>query len=151
LMNSIVNPVKNIKEQFLAARVKYQQDKQRKADAKRIEDEKIAKARQIEDAKRVAADLKKEGAKEEARAVIEHAKTAPVVLAPAKPVVEKAQGSVMRTEYDFTIERPELVPAAYRAIDERLIRKQVNAFGLDANIPGVKVTARQVESTRGVA
>jgi len=151
LMNSFVNPIKEIKERWLAARVKYQQEKQRKADARRIEEEKIAKARQIEDAKRVAADLRKEGAKEEAKAVIEHAKTAPVVLAPAKPVVEKPKGSVMSEEYEFVIEHPELVPIKYRPIDEKLIRKQVNSFGLEANIPGVKVTAKQVESSRGVA
>jgi hypothetical protein len=151
LVNSFVNPVKEIKDRFLAARVRYQQEKQRKADQKRIEDERIARERQIEDAKRVAADLKKEGAKEEAKAVIEHAKTAPVVMAPAKPVVAKAEGSVMTTVYDYVIENPVLVPLPYRPIDERLIRRQVNSFGVDANIPGVKVTSRQVESTRGVA
>jgi hypothetical protein len=147
-LKDFVEPVTAIKKGFLAARAAYAEKKERAAADLRRKQEDLAKKRQIEDARLLADNLRKQGAKEEAKAVVVKAKTTAPVLAPARPAVPKAAGSVTTTVYSFTIDHPELVPAKYRPIDESLVRKDVNAFGLDANIPGVTVTSHRQEHSR---
>ncbi len=99
----------------------------------------------IEDAKKEAAEVKKFDP-QAAKAIVETAKAAPPPsIAPRR--VEDAPGFRTNTTYTFEIFDPDAVPMNYRPISEQLIRKDVNAHGLQANIPGVKVYEHKSQST----
>jgi len=149
-LNDFVDPTQEIKDLMLAKRMNYTEKRERAAallTEKRLEE---AKEQQIEDAKEVAADLRRKGEREQANAVMAYAKTTAPALAPAAPVVPKAAGSVVTEVFDFTIDNPELVPDEYWRIDDSLIRSVVNTMGLDAKIPGVSVTRQRKEHSRGI-
>jgi hypothetical protein len=148
-LDFFVKTAKAQKEALLAGRVTYQIAAERRASVFNARQNKIAQARAIQDAKLLAKKLRAEGAHEAAAAVIAEARRTTAIVAPFQGV-EKSAGSV-RTEYfDFEVTKPKDVPQKYWAIDESLIRKDVNAFGLACEIPGVKIWKARKEHSRKV-
>jgi hypothetical protein len=131
-------------------RVTYDQKKTREAEAKRIQEAEKLRLQAIEEAKEVAKAIRREDP-QAAKAIVEQAKAAPAPSLPSRPAVPKEAGFVTTTTYGFEIEDPEKVPMKYFSIDESLIRTDVNNFGLDANIPGVRVWPIVKQHTRGAA
>jgi hypothetical protein len=151
LRDGFVTPAKKAKTIILAKRVAYAERRRKANEAKRARQEERARARQIKDAEKVAGQLRARGEKSAAREIVAFAKNSPVSLPPAEDAVPKTEGSVTKPVFLFEIDDPSLVPIKYRPIDESLVRADVNAFGLDANIPGVHVWEMKKEHSRTTA
>lgn len=106
-----------------------QREEQRKADAAaQAERDRLAElARKAAESGRTAAAEK-------------HTARADAVVAPvinrAPPAVS---GVAMREVWKFQVEKPELVPREYLAVDEQKIGAYVRAMKADAKIPGVRI------------
>jgi hypothetical protein len=150
LRDRFVNQVKALKAMFLRKRVAYVEAKEA-ADRKRREKEAADLAAQQErEAKKLAKQLSKQGDEEAAQQVIAFAKEHVPIVAPAERVVPKTAGSVLKPVWRFEIFDESLIPIKYRPVDESLVRKDVNTFGVDANIPGVRIWPEKTEHSRAV-
>lgn len=120
------------------------QEQARRAEEARLAAE--AKKQAEERAMAEAAALEKQGDKETAKAIVEEAIAAP------PPVVQlaapKMSGFSTKQTWAFKVVAPELVPREYMTVDEKKIRKVVQALGMSAKIPGVQVYAETVVSAR---
>ena len=145
-LDYFVKTAKAHKAAIIAARLTYAAQAEARAEVMRARMEKLARKRAIAEARILARALRKEGAHKQAAAVIHAAKHAPMPAPPA--LVQKSAGSVQSVKYVFEVKQPALVPLRYWKIDEKLIRKDVNAFGCDANIPGVVVSIQMKEHSR---
>jgi hypothetical protein len=150
LRDHFVKGAQEVKRILGEKRVAYDQKKTREAEAKRIREGEKLRLQAIEEAKEVAKTIRREDP-QAAKAIVEQAKAAPAPSLPSRPAVPKEAGFVTTTTYGFEIEDPEKVPMKYFSIDESLIRTDVNNFGLDANIPGVRVWPIVKQHTRGAA
>lgn len=65
--------------------------------------------------------------------------------------VPKEKGFVEKISYEFLIVNREIIPRKYWSVDARKIKADVDAFGLDANIPGIEITQKKTEHTRKTA
>lgn len=148
LRDRFVKTAKAAKQMLLQKRVAYSDAKEREARAAREREEQKAREQQIKDAEKIAKQLKKAGDKTAAKEVVDYAKNAPVTISRSEPAVPKTDGSVVKVVYLFEIVDPSKVPAKYRPVDESLVRKDVNAFGLDADIPGVRIWEEKREHSR---
>lgn len=151
LRDGFVHPAKRVKAIILAKRVAYAERKRIANEAKRERQEQRARERQVKDAEKVAKQLRARGDKSAAREIVEFAKNSPVSLPPAEDAVPKSEGSVTKPGYAYEILDPSEIPMKYRPIDESLIRADVNSFGLDADIPGVRVWEVKKEHSRMTA
>ncbi len=131
-------------------RVGYRERKKAAAEKIRARREEKLRLQQIEEAKRLAKRLEKEGDKRGAKEIVKAAEKAPAPSLPATSAVPDEEGFVETKSYGFEIETPEKIPAKYWIVDESLIRADVNNFGLDADIPGVRIFEITKEHTRKV-
>lgn len=136
----------NVKRILSEKRVAFDQKREREAERKRAEEAERLRLRGIEDAKKEAKTLRRVDP-EAAKELVEAAKAAPAPSLPSR-TVSAGEGFVRTTTYGFEIETPEKVPAKYWVIDESLIRKDVNNFGEEADIPGVRIWPITKEHTR---
>lgn len=134
---------------------------QARLEAERREQERIAReaaeaaARQAEEARK-AAEVAAAAGNAEAAVELEQqaeqaveAATALATMAPAVAAAPaKLAGVSTRQEWDFEVTDPAAIPREYLVIDEKKIRGVVKALKADANIPGVRVFARDVLSAR---
>jgi hypothetical protein len=123
-----------------------------KSEQERLEREQAAAARK-EALRQAEEERLAEAAKAEAAGQPEHAEAlleapvvpAPVVIAKTTPTVE---GISTRKIYEFDIVDESKLPRLYLMPNMPTIRKQVNALGVDANIPGVEVREKQSIAVR---
>jgi hypothetical protein len=137
-----------VKKTFGAKRVEYRTRKQAAAEKIRAKREEKLRLKQIEETKKIARMMASQGDPRGAKALLKAAENAPAPSLPATSAVPEESGFVETKTYGFEIETPEKVPAKYWVLDESLIRADVNTFGLDANIPGVRVWENTNEHTR---
>ena len=137
-----------VKKAFGAKRVVYRSRKEAAAEKMRAKREEKLRLQQITEAKQLAKQLSRHGDKSGAREILRAAENAPAPSLPATAAVPEESGFVETKTYGFEIESPEKVPAKYWVLSESLIRADVDTFGLDANIPGVRVWEETKEHTR---
>lgn len=103
-----------------------------------------AEAAKLEEESRLQEALKLEeaGQKEEAKRVIEAPAFVPAIS--IESAAPKVQGVTTRKRFGFRIVDELAVPRAYCMVDERKVRKVVEAMGHEANIPGVQVTEETI-------
>lgn len=61
------------------------------------------------------------------------------MMLPATQTVPEVPGVTYAEVLDFTVEDEEAVPSKYKKVDTTALRKRVQADGLEAEIPGVRV------------
>jgi hypothetical protein len=137
-----------VKRTFGAKRVAYRTRKEAAAEKIRARREEQLRRKQIEETKKLARMMASQGDPRGAKALLKAAENAPAPSLPTTAAVPEESGFVETKIYGFEIETPEKVPAKYWVIEESLIRADVNTFGLDANIPGVRVWEETKEHTR---
>ncbi len=131
------------------------EQQRREADAQR-ERERIAREQAEAERKRIE-DERLQAAMDAERAG--DAKSAEAILSAPPPVVEpvavvsrtevpKPTGASIRTKYEYTVTDPMQLPREFLMPCDAVIRARVNAMGLQANIPGVKVKAVESMSNR---
>lgn len=109
------------------AKQRIEAERAREAARKRSEDAKLADAVCAEQAGQV----------ETAEAILNGPDYAPLI--PMTASTPKIDGLSLRKIWRFRIVNPESVPDVYKVIDEKKIRKVVQALGEQAHIPGVEV------------
>lgn len=101
--------------------------------------------KRIEDARMADAELAEAvGDTQAATAILE----APVVAAPVRLEATKVEGTSFRKSWEFEIMDPNLIPREYLVVDEKKLRRVVQAMGETAKIPGVRIYSRTITSTR---
>jgi hypothetical protein len=148
MRNAVFHTLRACKKIFGEKRVAYRTRKEAAAAAKRERDEEKLRLKQIAEAKQIAGKMASNGDKRGAQMVLKAAMNAPAPSLPASSAVPEEEGFVETTAYGFEIEKPEIVPAKYWVIDESLVRKDVNTFGMNADIPGVRIWEVPKEHTR---
>jgi hypothetical protein len=110
-------------------------------EARRLEEDRLRKQREKEEEDRIiaeAATLEKNGATEEAAAVLEQpVMTAPVVL----PSAPKVEDTSFRQNWKHRVVDPAKVPREYCMPDEVMIGQMVRAKKGQIEIPGVEIYA----------
>lgn len=128
------------------------------AEARAAAEVEAARLRKAEEDRQLAAAAEAEARGD--RAAAERIIAQPIVVPAPTPVVvfspppvevaapPKVEGISARVKWYFTIDDPALVPAEYKAIDEKKIQGVVNALKDQTRIPGVRVFSRRNESVR---
>jgi hypothetical protein len=137
-----------IKKIFGAKRVAYRTRKEAAAAKMRARKEEKLRLLQLAETKQIARRMAINGDVRGSKILLKAAQNAPAPSLPATAAVPEEAGFVEKKTYGFEIETPEKVPAKYWIIDESLIRSDVNTFGMDADIPGVRVWEETKEHTR---
>jgi hypothetical protein len=137
-----------VKRIFGEKRVAYRTRKEAAAAKIRTRREEKLRLLQLAETKKVAREMAQNGDVRGANMLLKSAKNAPAPSLPATAAVPAEEGFVETNNYEYEIETPEKVPAKYWVIDESLIRSDVNTFGMDADIPGVRVWEVKKEHTR---
>lgn len=103
-----------------------------------------AEAAKLEEESRLQEALKLEeaGQKEEAKRVIEAPAFVPAISIESS--APKVQGVTTRKRFGFRIVDELAVPRQYLSVDEKKVRKVVEALGHEANIAGVQVTEETI-------
>lgn len=150
MRDQFIRQAKECKKIFATKRVLYRTAKEEKAEEQRKAKEAKLLKETIREASKEAAKLRRAGDEKGAHAVMRAAENA-IVSIPKADAVPVESGFVERTDYEFEIVEPKKVPRKYWAIDESLIRSDVNSFGLDAKIAGVRIFETKSEHTRKVS
>jgi len=123
------------------ARWQAEQERKRREEEERLRREVEKKLE--EERLRKALELEKEGKKDEAEAALNE----PAFVPPPPPptqAVPKVQGVKFRTVWKFKIVDEAKIPREYLMVDEKKIRKVVEALKEQANIPGIEVYPEKV-------
>lgn len=150
MRDQFIRQAKECKKIFATKRVLYRTAKEEQAETQRKKKEAKLLKDTIREASKEAAKLRRRGDTRGANEIMRAAENALVTLPKAGAVPEEI-GFVERVGYEFEIVEPKKVPRKYWVIDESLIRSDVNAFGLDAKIKGVRIFETKSEHTRKVS
>lgn len=131
-----------------ADRARWRQEQERKQREEQARMAKEERKRQEALALEEAALLEKQGQGDLAAAVIEQAATAPPPVIATPLETPKNEGSSVAKKWRFRIVDADKVPAQFKIVDERKVRRVVDALGDKANIPGVEVYADEIERVR---
>lgn len=143
--DALVKPAQEVKRLAGDKRVEYMDKIAREAERKRAEEAERLHEKQVEEAKKEAAKIRRSDPAA-AKAIVQMAEEAPPPELPAFEL-EAGAGFATRTDYQFEITDRDAIPVKYYVLDESLIRKDVNAFGMNANIPGVRVWEKKKQYT----
>lgn len=147
MRDQFIREAKECKKIFATKRVIYRTEKETASEERRKKQEARLLKDTLREASKEAAKLRRAGDTRGAKEIMRAAENA-IVSLPKGDAVPVETGFVEATNYTFEIKEPKKVPDKYWVIDESLIRTDVNAFGLDAKIPGVRVYETKSEHTR---
>jgi len=148
IREDLLAPLRDM-EQTLKQRLTEWHDAERRraaAESARIAEE---LRRQMEEtALREAASLESAGLRQEAEEALNLAVSAPPPAVPVRPVAVK--GTTFRKQWTWELVDADRVPREYLCLDVSKINAVVKALGDQAEIPGIRVYARDIVAVRGL-